>query len=268
MVRGLYISAAGALVAQAAIDNTANNLANVDTTGFKRTLLQVQSQPMTQLYRIQTDAGRTPGARTPGVAAQVPIGQLGSGSQIYGTPTTFEQGPISNTGNGLDFAISGPGFFQLRTLDGTIAYTRDGNFIRDSTNHLVTPAGDQVLNAQGAPVILPTQGKIEVDRNGAINAGGAVSDTIGTFEFANVDSLQRVGTNKYTDLNQAQPAGARAATNTTVLQYSQERSNSDVVRSIVDLITNERWFDANEKSIQTQDDAVGQAISAVGITRQ
>jgi len=89
------------------------------------------------------------------------------------------------------------------------------------------------------------------------------SGQIGTFEFNNVNALQPQGATGYI----APPdAGLRPATRTSVLQYSEEKSNGDVVRSMVDLITAERWFDANEKSMQTQDDATNQAISVVGRT--
>ncbi len=114
MVRGLYTAAAGALVAQSAVDTVANNLANVNTAGFKRTLLQVQSQPLRDIYRAQTDPGHTPGARIDGVATLQYVGRLGSGAQVYDTPAVFEQGTIAATGNDLDVALSGPGFFAIR----------------------------------------------------------------------------------------------------------------------------------------------------------
>src|SRR5947209_20378536 len=82
LVRGMYAAASGALVAQSAVDTIANNLANVNTAGFKRTLLQVQAQPQRELFRFQTDPGRSANARTAGVPAQARIGALGTGAQI------------------------------------------------------------------------------------------------------------------------------------------------------------------------------------------
>jgi flagellar basal-body rod protein FlgF len=264
LIRGLYSSAAGALVAEAMIDNVSNNLANSSTNGFKRTLLQIESQPQTQLYRFQTDAGQDPTNRLPGVSVQVPIGTLGSGSDVYATPTNFEQGQIAINGNTYSFALSGPGFFATQDpTTGQITYSRDGSFQRSADGTLTTVDGATVLDGAGHSIPMPALGKIEVDTKGVINVDGVTSGQIGLFEFNNVGALQPQGATGYT----AGPgAGLRPATQTNVFQYSEEKSNGDVVKSIVDLITAERWFDANEKSIMTQDDATNQAIATVGRT--
>ena len=244
------------------IDNVSNNLANSSTNGFKRTLLQIESQPQQQLYRFQTDPGQNPLNRLPGIPAQDPIGPLGSGSDIYATPTNFEQGQIAMNGNTFSFALSGPGFFAVQDpTTGQIQYTRDGSFMRAADGTLATVDGKTVLDAGGHSIPMPALGKIEVGTQGNINVDGVTSGQIGVFEFNNIQALQPQGSTGYI----AGPnAGLRPATQTSVLQYSEEKSNGDVVRSIVDLITAERWFDANEKSIQTQDDATNQAISTVG----
>jgi flagellar basal-body rod protein FlgG len=108
---------------------------------------------------------------------------------------------------------------------------------------------------------MPALGKIEVGTDGVINVDGATTGAIGVFEFNNLNALQPQGATGYIP---GPNAGLRPATQTSVLQYSEEKSNGNVVQSIVDLITAERWFDANEKSIQTQDDASNQAIATVG----
>ncbi len=256
MVRGMYSATSGALVAQSAVDTIANNLANANTVGFKRTLLQVQAQPKTQLYRFQTDPTNASGA-----PAQQPIGALGSGAQVYDTPADFEQGAIAATGNDLDVALSGPGFFALRTGNGTLRYTRDGEFQRDQNGMLTAQNGDRVLGVGGAPVVLPQSGKVTIDRSGAISVDGQSYGQLGVVEFGNPTALRPEGSNRFADTGNA---GPRAATNTTALQGSLEKSNADVIRSMVDLIANERWFEANQKSIQTQDTAVAQAVQTVG----
>ncbi len=244
------------------IDNVSNNLANSSTNGFKRTLLQIESQPMQQLYRFQTDPGQNPLNRLPGVSAQVPIGPLGNGSDVYATPTNFEQGQIAMNGNTFSFALSGPGFFAVQDpATGQIQYTRDGSFMRAADGTLATVDGKTVLDAAGHSIPMPALGKIEVGTDGAINVDGVTSGNIGVFEFNNVNALQPQGATGYIA---GQDAGLRPASRTNVLQYSEEKSNGDVVKSIVDLINAERWFDANEKSIQTQDDATNQAIATVG----
>jgi flagellar basal body rod protein FlgG len=250
------------MVAEAMVDNVANNLANSSTNGFKRTLLQVESQPQQLLYRYQTDPGQNPLNRLPGVAAQEPVGPLGSGSDVYATPTNFEQGQIAMNGNTFSFALSGPGFFAVQDpATGQIQYTRDGSFMRAADGTLATVDGKTVLDAGGHSIPMPALGKIEVGTQGNINVDGVTSGNIGVFEFNNIQALQPQGSTGYV----APPnAGLRPATQTSVLQYSEEKSNGDVVKSIVDLINAERWFDANEKSIQTQDDATQQAIATVG----
>jgi flagellar basal-body rod protein FlgF len=266
LIRGLYTSAAGAMVAEAMIDNVSNNLANASTNGFKRTLLQVESQPQNQLYRFQTDPGQNPLNRLPGISTQTPIGPLGNGSDVYATPTNFEQGQIEMNGNTYSFALSGPGFFAVRDqTTGQVTYTRDGSFMRSADGTLTTLEGQSVLDSAGNTIPMPPLGKIEVDTKGAINVDGVTSGQIGVFEFNNVNALAPQGATGYIPIP-GQNAGIRPATQTSVLQYSEEKSNGDVVKSIVDLITAERWFDANEKSIQTQDEASNEAISTVGKT--
>jgi len=270
LVRGMYTATSGALVAQSAVDTIANNLANANTAGFKQKLLQVQAQPQTELYRIQTDPGRSPGARLDGVPVMVPIGTLGSGSEIYDTPSDFQQGSISATGNDLDVALSGPGFFATQAGDGTRAYTRDGSFQRDANGYLVASNGDRVLGANGAAIQLPDTGKVGIARDGTVTVtqqGTGQDNTpqvvgqLQLVEFANTNALRPQGDSRFIDTGNAQPA---AATRTTALQGSVETSNANVVSSMVGLISNERWFDMNIQMIQAQDTTTGQAIQSIG----
>jgi flagellar basal body rod protein FlgG len=126
---------------------------------------------------------------------------------------------------------------------------------------LTTVDGAPVLDQGGGTIAIPALGKIECDTQGNLNVNGQVFGKIGTFQFANRAALQPQGATTYVA---PQEAGIGPARNTSVIQYAEERSNGDVIRSMVDLIANERWFDANEKSISTQDDAVNQAIAIVG----
>src|SRR5947209_3832219 len=201
----MYAAASGALVAQSAVDTIANNLANVNTAGFKRTLLQVQAQPQRDLFRFQTDPGKAPG----GIPSQVPIGALGSGAQIYDTPADFSQGTIAATGNDLDVALSGPGFFALRAGNGAVRYSRDGQFLRDQNGRLTAQNGDQVLGRGGAPIVLPASGKIGIATDGTISVDGRAYDRLGVMEFTTPANLRPEGANRFVDSG----AGARAATN-------------------------------------------------------
>ena len=129
MVRGLYTAASGAIVAQANVDVIANNLANVNTSGFKRSLMQVEAGEKTTIYRDQIDPGNS-GELMRGVAAHALVGQLGFGSQIYDTPTVFDQGAIQQTGNPLDVALSGSGFLAVSDAAGTTSSVRGGSFVQ------------------------------------------------------------------------------------------------------------------------------------------
>lgn len=264
MVRGLYTSASGALVAQANVDQIANNLANVNTNGFKRSLMAVMSDQEMPLYRIQTDPGQAPDAAIPGVPTMTPVGPLGLGAQVVDTPTDFEQGVLEQTGNPLDVALEGSGFFAIQTPQG-IRYTRDGSFVRNAQGLLATKDGSLVLGRNGA-IALPASGEILIDAKGAISVrppGGAVVqplDQLRIVTFADPLRLRPEGATRFVDYG-ARPA---ADTTTTVSQGMLEKSNADVITSMVGLIVNERWFDANEKSIQTQDQANQMVIEQVG----
>ena len=133
MVRSLYSSASGMEAQQANLDVIANNLANVNTTGFKRSKIEFQDL----LY----ETTRAPGAEQ-GSGTQLPTGlQIGHGSRVVATSKVFTEGELTQTGEQLDLAINGDGFFQVQMPDGTLAYTRDGALKRSSTGQVTTSDG-------------------------------------------------------------------------------------------------------------------------------
>jgi flagellar basal-body rod protein FlgG len=232
-------------------------LANVNTSGFKRTLLQVQSAPEMGLYRRQND----PSTSNPrGTSSSAYIGALGMGAQVMDTPAVFEQGTLGQTGNPLDFAIQGNAFFAIQTPQG-VRYTRDGQFSQDANGRLVTMDGNAVLGTNGPIQLQANGGPVSVDQNGQITQGGRVVDTLALVQFGNLTQVRPEGDNRFIATNAAQ--ATRAAAGSTVHQGFLEKSNANVVRSMVDLITAQRWFEANQKVIQTQDQANGWAIETV-----
>ncbi|MFN2448624.1 MAG: flagellar basal-body rod protein FlgF [Candidatus Baltobacteraceae bacterium] len=257
MVRGLYTAASGALVAQAQADVTANNLANVNTTGFKRTLLQVQTAAEMGVYLVQN---RPSGASPGGAATAAFVGALGTGAQVADTPAVFEQGSLQSTGNSLDLALQGNGFFTVQTPAG-VRYTRDGQFALDAQGFLTTLDGNRVLGRNG-PVQL-NDGAVSINENGDITQGGGAVDSLRIVRFNNAGAVRPEGDNQFADTGAGRPV---LDTQTGVHQGYLERSNANVVRSMIDLITAQRWFDANQKVIQTQDTANGYAIANVGRT--
>lgn len=260
MVRGLYSSASGAIAAEQNVDLIANNLANVSTGGFKRSLMQIASGPTIDVFRIQTDPGTTAGQATPGVSSRSYVGTLGLGSQVYDTPVSFDQGPMSQTGNQFDFALQGSGFFAIQTAAGT-RYTRNGEFTRNAQNLLVTQNGDLVLGRNGA-ITLPPNGQVSVDSKGQLTVAGQAQpfDQLQITKFGNPTLLRPEGANNFVDLG----ANPTTDTRTSVQQGMLEKSNANVVQMMVDLINSQRWFEANQKSIMTQDTANGLAIEQVG----
>ncbi|HUA08818.1 MAG TPA: flagellar hook-basal body protein [Candidatus Acidoferrales bacterium] len=265
MVRGLYTAASGALVAESMADNVANNLANVNTGGFKKTLLQIQSAPSLDIYRIQTDPGKVAGNPLPGKPVAQEVGLLGTGSSIYDTPTSFDQGPLQSTGNPFDVAITNDpnAFFTIQTANG-VRYTRDGEFAEDGQGILRTRDGNPVLDTNGQQIQLPsTGGTVQIASDGSITQSGAVVAQLGLTQFNSLLNLRPEGVNNFAISGNAGPTPVTTA---SVQQGFLEQSNTNVVTSMVDLISAERWFEANEKSIKTEDDAVNQAITMVGKT--
>jgi len=269
LVRGLYTAATGALVAEANVDTIANNLSNASTAGFKRTLMQIQSFPQTALYRNQTDPGQLPNAYIAGVAAHEAMGSLGSGSYIYDTPTQFEQGALSQTDNPLDIALQGPGFLTVQTGPNQTAFTRAGSLTISAQGVLETTRGEPVLDTQGNTIsVNPQNGPLQIDRQGNVvqtaQPGTGQQNTqiaqLGIVEFSDTNLLRAQGGTNFVNAG----ATASAARQTTVTQGSVETSNANVVRSMVDLISNQRWFEANIKMVQAQDSLTGTAISTVG----
>jgi flagellar basal-body rod protein FlgF len=264
LVRGLYSSASGALVAESMADNVANNLANVDTSGFKQTLLQIQSSPSLDIYRIQTDPGSTPTNPLAGRPVHQEVGELGTGAQVYDTPTSYDEGSLQATGNPLDLAITNTAnaFFTIQTPNG-VRYTRDGEFAEDGQGILRTRDGNTVLSTQGQQIQLQQQGAVTVQKDGTVVQNGVPVAQLALTQFNSLLNLRPEGVNNYAITGNAGPT---ATTTAQVQQGSLETSNANVVKSMVDLITAERWFDANEKSIMTQDNATNTAISIVGKT--
>jgi flagellar basal-body rod protein FlgF len=262
LIRGLYTAASGALVAQSMVDNVANNLANVATSGFKQTLLQIQSAPTMGIYRIQTDPGQSSTSALPGVSVAPYVGQLGTGAQIYDTPASFSQGPLQYTGNKLDLAIAGTAnaFFTVQEPQG-VRYSRSGEFVQDQNGYIRTTDGGFVLGTNNAPIQLQPQGAISIGKDGTISQNGIGVGQLQLTQFNNLVALRPEGDNNFVNTGNAGPAPA--GTNALVQQGYLEKSNANVVRSMVDLINAERWFEANERSIKAEDDATNLDITAV-----
>jgi flagellar basal-body rod protein FlgG len=252
MIRALYTAATGMEAQQLNIDVIANNLANVNTTGFKKSRADFQDL----LYQTL----RAPGAPTSS-NSQTPTGiQVGLGSRPAAVSRINTQGDYTQTGNDLDLAIEGTGFFQVALPDGSLAYTRAGALKLNRDGAIVTSDG---LEVQTAPNIASGSVDVTVGADGTVSAitpGTSTPATLGqiqTARFVNPSGLRSMGKNllQETDVSGAAELGVPGADNRgTLMQGFLENSNVSVVEELVALITGQRAYEVTSKAIQTADD--------------
>jgi len=249
VIRSLWISKTGLEAQQLNVDVISNNLANVSTNGFKRQRTVFEDLLYQQL--------RQPGAQS-SQQTQVPSGlQIGTGVRPSATVRIFTAGNLQQTGNPLDVAINGAGFFQILLPDGTTSYTRDGSFQIDSNGQLVTASGFQVQPAITIPANA-TSITIAVDGTvSATEAGNATPQQLGTIQIANFINpagLQSRGDNQFLETASSGPPQVDTpGTNGlgTLSQSFVETSNVSVTEELVNLITAQRAFEINSRSIET-----------------
>lgn len=252
MMRALYISASGMEAQQLNIDIISNNLANVNTSGFKKSRGDFQDL----LYQTIRMAGAPSGTGT-----QVPAGiQIGSGVRPASVQKIFTQGDFQNTQNALDLAIEGEGFFQVSLPDGTTAYTRAGAFKKDNAGRVVTSDGYTVEPA----ITIPADTlNITVSANGIVSvlqAGNPIPTEIGTIQltrFSNASGLNSIGRNLFLETaasGEAVTGNAGELGFGTLAQGFLESSNVNIAEELVNMIIGQRAYEINSKAIQTADD--------------
>ncbi len=257
MFRALYTAASGMNAQQMNLDNIANNLANSSTAGFRRRRLQFQDLMYQNLI-------------TPGAAATqqttLPAGlQIGLGTRAAATEVVQAQGDFSSTGNPLDLAIRGQGFFQVTTPNGEIAYTRSGTFHLDSQGSMVTADGDALqpsisIPANALSVSIGTDGTVSVTQQGQQQ-----SQIVGTIQlalFPNPGGLNSIGGNLFLatsasgDPTVGTPGSAEGLG--TIQQGMLEGSNVSVVEEFVNMILAQRAYEANSRVIRAADEMMQQ----------
>lgn len=249
MIRALYSSRTGMIGQQLQLDVIANNLANVNTSGFKKARAQFED--------LFYQTIREMGVETAG-GGQVPTGvQVGMGVRASAVHRIFTQGDFQQTGNELDWAIQGDGFFQV-IRDGSEYYSRAGNFSRDSDGYIVTANGDRLQPEFAIPEGTTS---VSIDAGGLLVAMDANQQTLGSVQitlhnFINPAGLKAQGDNlfKSTDAS-GEPIESNPGTQGagTIAQRILETSNVDVTEEMVNLIITQRAFEANSKSVQTAD---------------
>lgn len=250
MLRALYSSSAGMEAQQLNLDVIANNLANVNTTGFKKSKIEFQDL----LYQTTRAAGSEAGGGN-----QVPTGlQIGHGSQVVATSRVFTTGELTQTGERLDVAIQGDGFFEVQLPDGTRAYTRDGALKTGSdgrvttSNGLVLQGGFQPIPTGTTSVTIAPTGEITT-----VGSSGSQNFRVQLVRFANPAGLEAMGRNLYreTAASGAAEMGNPGENGFGDLQQGYlEMSNVKVVEEMVNLIVAQRAYEINSKAVQASDE--------------
>lgn len=255
MLRSLYTAATGMSAQQTAVDVVSNNLANANTTGFKRSQADFEDL----LYAARERPGKVGAA-----GAVAPTGlEIGSGARLVSTTKVFEQGAVEETTRDLDVAIDGRGFLQVQLPDGSVGFTRDGSLRLSPSGTLVTNRGFPVEPAIQIP---PEAKEIQIAGDGTvavITPGTTDPQIVGTLQlarFANPSGLVSMGENVY----QESPASGAPTTGTAGLdgfgqlrQGFLERSNVSVVNELVSLIVAQRAYEINTRAIRVGDEMLG-----------
>jgi len=240
MLIGLNSAAAGMAAQRQRMDAVSNDLANVNTTGYKRVRVAFRDL-------VYQDAARS---SAPGV-------RVGAGAAAAAAGRSFEQGTLRNTGRPLDVALQGPGFIQVRLADGRDALTRDGNLQIDERGRLVTATGALVRPAITVPAGVG-EDRVAIGPDGTVTAAGR---TLGRLEIVRVrapQNLLSVGDNAFVPTPDS-GAPARAGTGTTLKAGTLESSNVDIAEAMVAIIESQRAFELASKAIHTADQMMGTA---------
>ncbi len=265
MIRGLYTSGWSMLANTKKMDVITNNMANANTTAFKKDTVVFESFPSVLTKRINdTKSPANPSAN---------IGTMQLSSDVGEIFTYYTQGQLTQTGNSLDFGISddnsgqtaSPAFFTIGVMDANDNsikefYTKDGSFVLNANNQLVTKGGNLVLGESG-PITL-TDGAFSVNTKGEIIQNGAVVDKIRITQFSDATKLRKYGDNLIEN-NGSEVMDFKG----TVSQGYVEQSNVNVVNEMVDMITVMRAYEANQKVLQAQDGTLQKAVNEVGVVR-
>lgn len=251
MIRGWYIGSSGMNAQQTRLDAISNNLANADTTGFKRDIAVSKSFPELLMRRMGDDGVY----ETPFGSADVApiIGKIGLGVETNELYTDFEQGSFKQTSTHTDMALSGEGFFAVETPNGE-RYTRNGNFLVGKEGILVTKEGYPVLGENG--YIQVADDRFTVNQDGMVYSEDDMQliDRFKIVRFDNERYLQKMGSSLYKDTDITGPAYiAEGKERPVVLQSYVETSNVNVVNEMVSMIEVNRAYEANQKTIQAQD---------------
>jgi flagellar basal-body rod protein FlgF len=239
----IYNAGAGAILQQIRLDVYSNNLANMGTVGFK------SDQPIFRYDESQEMQEASPAA-TP---------QLSPYTSTLEYVTDYTTGPIQNTGNPLDVAIVGKGFFEIQTAEG-VHYSRNGRFSINEQGQLSNSDGRPVMGQGGEITIDGSQ--VVINEKGEVEVDGAIVDTLRVVDFSEPYNLKKVGNSAF--VPGSVDTAARQAQNFRIAQGAVESSNVNAIRTMTDMIELLRVFESYQKVIRAADDTMAKTVSEVG----
>ncbi len=254
MIRGMYMGAMGMLNDMFKLDMIANNLANVDTAGYKRDRAAFKTYLEGMLVSILPSIYRG--------RKEVPIGKLEGAVVLDEVRPDLSQGSVVYTGNPYDLAISGSGFFAIEK-NGQVLFTRAGNFKRDFAGYLVTNDGGYVLDEKGSKIKIEDGWKISDDGTIRDEKGKAVAK-IAIYDFTNPEKLQKVG---YTYFKQTKESGKPQKALSGIMVGYIEKSNVNALREMVNMIKALRHFEISQRTITTSDQLLDRLFNSVASLR-
>ncbi len=268
ILRGFESASNGMLSLMDNLDNTANNLANVNTSGYKKSMLTFKNTMDSAVYQKNGELikGQSTGSNRY-------LGELSMGSETMKITYDFTQGGLSKTNVPFDFALQGDGFFKVMDRDGNIGYTRNGSFCKNSQQFLTTKEGDYVLDNQNRPIRLYNDDmeegteayQILVTEQGNIEAFDGKNrfalGTFGIFNFSDKEDLRSVGYSKFAPRSENNQELVTPPTKFTIQQGMLEMSNSNVIREMLNTINTNRNYESLSRVVTTNSDLLDSAIS-------
>ncbi|MHB1125916.1 MAG: flagellar hook-basal body protein [Bacillota bacterium] len=249
MIRGLYTATTGMVVQQIKQEVISNNLANVETPGFKREEVTTKPFPQVMLEWQSVDAALKP--------IRENMGEITLGTMVDEMVSIFEPGVVEETGNPLDISLLGDGFLTVETDQGR-RYSRNGSLRVDAGGYLATPDGDYIMGSNGR--IRVGSGEVIIDAAGRVRAGSEDVGTLAVVSFADPSKLQKTGDNLW-----EAPADLLPQPVTTrIKQGSLEKANVNLVTELVNMLAVTRAYEANQKMIQAQDEMLGKSVNELG----
>ena len=257
MIRGIYTSTSGMMGQVIQQETIANNLSNLDTTGYKREDTVFHSFPDMLIRSNErfNDVNLFPN-----------VGNMNLGSLVEENHTVHTQGHFAQSESSLDFALEGEGFFTVLNPEGEVRFTRDGHFLRDEEGNLVTSHGYHVLGEDEEPLTIPEE-NVVVDTDGVIRdqEDEVVGELLVT-GFANPETLRKEGDNLLAAVDESElldPGEMEAS----VRQGFLEGSNIDMVKEISRAMTSLRQYEANQKAVHAHDELLNKSVNEVGVLR-